>query len=89
MRYENGDEYQGSLFDGVRHGKGRMLWKCGDWYEGDWLRDRRHGEGLEQIHGHTESGVKYSLGSLVHRQASTLLLVSKYVCAKQQGPLSS
>ena len=25
-------------------------------------------EGLEQIHGHTESGVKYSQGSLLHRQ---------------------
>ena len=33
-----------------------------------WLRDRRHGEGLEQIHGHTESGVKYSQGTLEHRQ---------------------
>jgi hypothetical protein len=45
LRYENGDQYEGTFFDGQRHGKGRMVWKEGHWYEGDWLRDRRHGEG--------------------------------------------
>ena len=30
---QNGHVYEGNVHEGVRHGKGRMIWKEGHWYE--------------------------------------------------------
>ncbi len=29
----------------MRHGRGKMVFACGDTYEGDWSKDKKHGRG--------------------------------------------
>lgn len=44
-QYEEGETYFGQYFNGMKHGKGRMIWPDGSIYEGQWLNDKRHGKG--------------------------------------------
>ncbi len=46
IELENGDKYLGHWTkDGLRHGPGRMVFKCGSEYEGYWHRDMATGWG--------------------------------------------
>lgn len=38
--------YTGDLVAGIRHGKGKMVWKSGNSYEGEWVNGKMHGKGL-------------------------------------------
>ncbi|MCY4041543.1 MAG: hypothetical protein OXF72_09835 [Gammaproteobacteria bacterium] len=44
--YENGDRYQGTMLDGMRHGQGRYEWAQGHVYEGGYENDLPNGEGV-------------------------------------------
>lgn len=44
-RYEKGETYLGQYHNGMRHGKGRMVWPDGTVYEGQWISNKRHGKG--------------------------------------------
>jgi len=37
--------YTGSILNGVKHGKGKVVWSDGDIYEGDWVNGNEHGKG--------------------------------------------
>lgn len=47
ITYANGDVYEGSILNGKRHGKGKLISKSGDIYEGDWQNDKKHGKGKQ------------------------------------------
>ena len=48
--YKDGGDYDGKYIgefkDGLRHGKGIMIFDYGDRYEGDWKNDKREGKGI-------------------------------------------
>jgi hypothetical protein len=41
----NGDKYRGGMVNGVRNGKGEMIYKDGSSYVGDWGGNKRNGHG--------------------------------------------
>lgn len=43
--YQDGETFLGQFFNGLKHGKGRMVWPDGTVYEGQWINDKRHGKG--------------------------------------------
>ena len=45
IKYENG-EYIGEVLNGLREGKGTMLFENGDKYIGDWINDKVEGKGI-------------------------------------------
>ena len=44
--FENGDIYEGSFKDGLKHGKGTLTTRNKRSYEGDWENDKPHGFGI-------------------------------------------
>ena len=48
MTWPNGDEYVGTLRDGLHQGRGRFKWSNGDMYSGEWDMGRQHGVGEMQ-----------------------------------------
>ena len=41
------DQYTGEVKDGLKHGKGKMIYKLNNSiYEGEWKDDKRHGKGI-------------------------------------------
>nr|CAD55810.1 p38 protein [Tetrahymena thermophila] len=42
---ENGSVYKGQWKNGMRHGRGKQLWKDGSIYEGYWKNNMAHGKG--------------------------------------------
>ena len=42
---ENGAVYDGQWKFGLRHGKGKQVWKDGSYYEGYWKNNQAHGQG--------------------------------------------
>lgn len=44
-KYENDATYLGQFFNGMKHGKGRIVYLDGTVYEGQWINDNRHGKG--------------------------------------------
>lgn len=45
ISYQNGDFYEGELYDLYKHGKGKMIYSNGDIYDGNWKDDKREGKG--------------------------------------------
>jgi hypothetical protein len=45
VEYKNGDIYEGSFKNGMRHGAGTYQFVDGDCYEGAWHNGRKHGHG--------------------------------------------
>ncbi|KAH7829557.1 putative phosphatidylinositol-4-phosphate 5-kinase [Monocercomonoides exilis] len=45
FRYENGDEYNGEVVRGMRHGRGSYSYKDGRHYKGEWKENLFHGKG--------------------------------------------
>ncbi|KAF5198037.1 Phosphatidylinositol 4-phosphate 5-kinase [Thalictrum thalictroides] len=45
LNYSNGDSYEGTWENGLRHGQGRFVWANGDVYIGEWKNDVREGHG--------------------------------------------
>ena len=45
VEYKNGDVYEGSFKNGMRHGAGTYQFADGDCYEGAWHNGRKHGYG--------------------------------------------
>ena len=45
QNYDNGDSYEGELFDNKRDGQGTYTWKDGDKYVGDFIDNQRTGKG--------------------------------------------
>ena len=39
------DSYTGDFKNGYPDGRGKYIWKNGDWYEGEWKKGQRDGEG--------------------------------------------
>ena len=39
MKDPNGEVYTGTLFEGKKHGKGKLLWPNGYYYDGFWSKD--------------------------------------------------
>jgi len=49
--YQNGDKYQGEIYNFLRHGKGKMSYfKDNDLmsYTGEWFQDSKFGNGLQE-----------------------------------------
>ena len=44
--FDNGDIYEGSFKDGLKHGKGKLQTRNKRSYEGDWKNDKPHGFGI-------------------------------------------
>ena len=44
--FDNGDIYEGSFKDGLKHGKGKLKTRNDRSYEGDWKNDKPHGFGI-------------------------------------------
>ena len=44
--FDNGDIYEGSFKDGLKHGKGKLKTRNKRSYEGDWKNDKHHGFGI-------------------------------------------
>jgi len=44
--FENGDLYEGSFKNGLKHGKGKLVTRNKRSYEGDWEDDKPHGFGI-------------------------------------------
>ena len=42
---DNGESYQGSWLDGLKHGRGEHTTQDGSTYEGQFLHGMKHGEG--------------------------------------------
>ncbi len=42
---KEGNKYEGSIFDGKRHGKGKETYPCGSVYEGDYFDNKKQGFG--------------------------------------------
>ncbi len=54
---ERGGKYEGEFLNGVRHGKGKMIYEDGSWYEGQWNMDLRNGQGMfTYTNGNSYSG---------------------------------
>lgn len=50
-------DYSGSLYEGKKHGIGKMIYQNGNIYEGEWANDRRNGKGKQiYIDGSTYEG---------------------------------
>ena len=45
FKYDSGETYEGQLLEGLKHGKGKVVWPDGSIYEGHWMNNRRHGKG--------------------------------------------
>jgi hypothetical protein len=45
FRWDNGDVFDGTMLEGKRNGKGKMVWASGQTYDGDWRDDIATGEG--------------------------------------------
>jgi hypothetical protein len=57
IEYKQGWVYEGETVDGVREGRGRMVWPSGDSYEGMFSGGRANGEGcFRLVTGETYSG---------------------------------
>lgn len=41
MIFSNGDSYEGYWQGGLKHGKGKYIWKNGIFYEGSFWLDKR------------------------------------------------
>lgn len=54
--YENGDHYEGTMRDGLRHGKGTLTYKNGNVYTGSFVNDNAEGKGTLTY----KSGTVYS-----------------------------
>ena len=39
MKDPKGEVYTGTLFEGKKHGKGKLLWPNGYYYDGFWSKD--------------------------------------------------
>lgn len=49
--------YTGSWVNGMKNGRGTMVWRSGDRYSGDWLNDLPHGQGnYDWAEGHRYNG---------------------------------
>ena len=44
--YVNGDKFEGAIWEGKAHGKGRIKYQNGDSYEGRFANDLKEGDGL-------------------------------------------
>jgi len=44
--FNNGERYEGTLFEGAKHGKGIYFYVNGNIYDGEWKNDRKNGEGI-------------------------------------------
>mgnify|MGYP001214295699 FL=1 len=44
--FDNGDIYEGSFKDGLKHGRGTLTTRNNRSYEGDWENDKPHGFGI-------------------------------------------
>ena len=47
IKFENGDEYIGDLYEGQAIKNGRFLEKNGNIYEGNWIKNLRQGRGKQ------------------------------------------
>jgi hypothetical protein len=43
------DIYTGDFKSGYPEGKGKYVWKNGDWYEGEWKKGLREGQGIMHL----------------------------------------
>jgi hypothetical protein len=43
------DVYSGEFKNGYPDGKGKYVWKNGDWYEGEWKKGLREGQGIMHL----------------------------------------
>lgn len=46
QHFDNGDEYNGELQNGKRHGYGVYYYANGDRYEGEWVNGTKSGRGF-------------------------------------------
>ncbi|XP_051930203.1 ankyrin repeat and MYND domain-containing protein 1-like [Hippocampus zosterae] len=46
QEFLDGSKYEGEFVNGLKHGKGRYIWKSGEVYEGSFYQDYRHGDGM-------------------------------------------
>lgn len=43
------DSYSGDFKNGYPEGKGKYVWKNGDWYDGEWKKGMRDGQGIMHL----------------------------------------
>lgn len=48
-QYENGDNYEGQVERGLKHGQGIYTWQDGTIYKGQWKKDQEHGYGEKKF----------------------------------------
>ena len=72
LQYPNGDIYEGSFREGLRHGKGKLINKNKTYcYEGFWAFDKKNGEckekiGEETFYGNYKNGVRDGKGIIIY-----------------------
>jgi hypothetical protein len=55
--WANGDVFDGTLAQGLRHGKGLFIWANGQRYHGDWVRDQPTGRAdIQFVNGNAYEG---------------------------------
>ena len=51
LRYANGDSYEGQFYNGLKHGKGKLVQNNGVAYNGEWKNEKMDGFGLLELPG--------------------------------------
>jgi len=65
--------YEGNLVQGLRSGRGKMVWINGSYYEGEWLNGKRHGAGVNDwgngtiYDGFFVNGKRSGLGKITYK----------------------
>ena len=94
MTYPSNDrwrrkEYTGAWRDGLRHGKGRMVWTFGDVYDGDWVNGQMSGKGKYQYAdgrrytGDWKDGKQHGRG--IFRDAKGMVYDGPFANGMQEG----
>lgn len=67
--WSNGDQFEGTLVQGMKEGKGKFSWHNGQRYNGDWVRDMPNGKGAivftdgSRYEGEVKDGVPNGQGT--------------------------
>ncbi len=70
IRWPNGDQYQGDIVRGQRHGQGSFVWASGQRYSGSWVQDEPVGKGQmrfangDEYEGEVAQGLPHGTGRM-------------------------
>lgn len=70
IRWASGDQYQGDIARGQRHGQGSFVWVSGQRYSGPWVNDQPQGKGQmrfangDAYEGEVQQGLPHGAGRM-------------------------